>query len=88
MTWTITPTGAATATIAYSATCSGVAVTGTGSGTLNGATLNWTTSGTAANNCPYGLSGTATPDGAADLRVTYSGTVCGQPVSGTDTLHR
>ena len=40
MTWTITPTGAATATIAYSATCSGVAVTGTGSGTLNGATLN------------------------------------------------
>jgi hypothetical protein len=88
MNWTITPTGATSATIAYSATCSGVAVTGTGNGTLNSNTLNWTTSGSAANNCSFGLSGTAVPDSGADLRVTYSGTVCGLPVSGTDTLHR
>jgi hypothetical protein len=88
MNWTITPTGTASATIAYSATCSGVAVTGTGNGTLSGNTLNWTTSGTAANNCSFGLNGTAIPDSGADLRVTYSGTVCGLPVSGSDTLHR
>lgn len=88
MNWTITPNTATTATIAYTATCSGVAVNGTGSGTLNGNTLAWTTSGTAANNCSFGLNGTAVADSGADLRVTYSGTVCGTPVTGTDTLHR
>lgn len=88
MNWTITPTGATTATIAYTATCSGVPVTGTGSGTLNGTTLTWTTNGTAANNCAFGLNGTAAADTGTDLRVAYSGTVCGLPVSGTETLHR
>jgi hypothetical protein len=86
--WTISPTGATTATIAYTATCSGVAVAGTGNATLNGNTLTWATNGTAANNCAFGLSGTAVPDTAADLRVAYSGTVCGRPVSGTETLRR
>src|SRR5919204_1895174 len=47
MNWTITPTGSTTVAIVYSATCSGVAVTGTGSGTLTGTTLNWSTAGTA-----------------------------------------
>ncbi len=88
--WTITPTGANAATIAYNATCSGIAVTGTGSATLNGTTLNWTTTGTAANSCPFGLTGTAVPDTTitGDLQITYSGTVCGLPVAGADTLHR
>jgi hypothetical protein len=88
MNWTITPATATSATIAYTATCSGVAVSGTGTGTLDGTTLNWSTSGTAANNCAFGLNGTARADTGADLRVAYTGTVCGRPVSGTETLHR
>jgi hypothetical protein len=86
--WTIAPTGANTAAIAYTATCGGVPVAGTGSGTLNGTTLNWSTTGTAANACPFGLSGTAVPDSGTDLRVSYSGTVCGALVSGAEVLHR
>jgi len=88
MTWSITAVSATTATINYSATCAGVPVVGTANGALNGMTLNWTTTGTASNGCAFALSGTATPDTATDLRVTYSGTVCGLPVSGTEVLRR
>ena len=86
--WSITPATLTSATITYTAICAGVPVSGTANGTLNGGTLNWTTTGTAANACPYALSGTAVPDSAADLRVVYSGTVCGVPVSGSDVLRR
>lgn len=88
MTWTITAVTASTATINYSATCGGVPVVGTATGTLSGATLNWATTGTASNGCAFTLSGTATPDTTADLRVVYSGTVCGLPISGTEILRR
>ena len=88
MNWTVTPTGATTATIAYTATCAGVPVTGTANGTLNGTTMNWTTNGNAAV-CPFTMNGTAVPGAtASDLNVTYAGTVCSTPVSGADTLHR
>lgn len=87
MTWSIAPTSANAASIAYSATCGTIPVTGTGTGTLNGSTFNWTTTGTAANACPFGLSGTAVQDtGTTGLRVDYSGTVCGVPVAGTQIL--
>jgi hypothetical protein len=88
MTWTIAPTGAAAATITYTATCSGAVISGTANATLNGTTLNWSTNGTAANGCAYGLSGTAAPTDVTDLRVDYGGTVCGAPVTGTEMLHR
>jgi hypothetical protein len=88
MTWSVTPASVTAATITYTATCAGVPVAGTASGTLNGTTLNWTTSGTTASACSYALSGTAAPDGTTDLHVVFSGTVCGVPVSGSDTLHR
>src|SRR5438552_783911 len=63
--WSIAPATLTSATITYTATCAGVPVSGTANGTLNGATLNWTTTGTAANACPYALSGTAVPDTSA-----------------------
>ena len=89
MNWSVTQTGATTATITYAANCAGVPVTGTANGTLNGTTMNWTTTGTAANTCAFGLNGTAAPATVAtDLNLTYTGTVCGVPVSGSDTLHR
>jgi hypothetical protein len=88
MNWTITPTGATTATIAYTATCAGVPVSGNANGTLNGTTMNWTTNGTAAI-CPFALSGTAAPAASTtDLNVNYAGKVCSTPISGNDTLHR
>ena len=85
--YSITPTGANTATVTYSATCMGISGSGSGSGTMNGNTLTWTTTGN-AGPCPFSLSGTAVPSGASDLNVTYSGTVCGAPISGAQLLHR
>jgi hypothetical protein len=87
ITYTVTPTGATTATVNYTATCVGVPVTGTGSGTLSGSTFSWTTSGV-TGACSYSLNGTATPVAAADLNVMYGGTVCGVAVSGSEVLHR
>jgi len=91
MSWTVTPTSLNAASIVYSATCGGVQVSGTATGTLNDTTMNWTSSGT-AGTCTYALSGTsvavASSTSTTDLAFTYSGTVCGTPVSGADTLHR
>jgi len=87
-TYTVTPTGTNTANVTFGATCAGVAVSGNGNGTLNGNTLNWATSGN-AGACTFALTGTAVPStGASDLNITYGGTVCNAPVSGSDTLHR
>ena len=85
--WTVTPTGETTAAITYSATCGSVPVSGSATGTLSGTTMNWTTSGS-GGGCPFALNGTAVPAGSTDLAMTYTGTVCGAPVSGTDTLRR
>ena len=84
--YVVTPTGPTTATVNYSATCVGRAVTGSGSANLNGSTLEWTATGMSPS-CTLSLSGTAieVPTG---LSVLYSGQVCGLPVTGTDVLHR
>jgi len=86
VTYVVTPTGTNTASVTYSATCSGVPISGTGSGTAHGSTLDWIAAGT-AGICPFSLSGTATPQ-APNLNVTYAGTVCGAPVSGSTVLHQ
>lgn len=93
--YTVTPTSATTATITFSATCAGnVAVNGTGTGTLSGSTLNWNAQGTIAQgtfSCPFTFpngSNTAVPDGTNAVKVTYSGTVCGIPVSGSEVVHK
>ena len=85
-TYSVTPTGTNSATITYSATCAGMAVAGSGSATSDGSTLAWTTTGT-AGPCPFALNGTAVPAGS-NLKVAYSGTVCGAPVSGSEALHK
>jgi hypothetical protein len=87
MNWTVSPTGATTATIAYTATCEGVPVSGTANGSLNGTIMSWTTTGT-AGTCAFGLNGSAVPSATTDLNVGYSGNICGTNVSGTETLHR
>jgi hypothetical protein len=77
--------------IQFSATCAGVQASGTGKGTLSGSTLQWTAQGTATRDgltCPFNFTqGTAQLEGSG-VRVTYAGTVCGVPVSGSDLLQR
>ena len=87
--WSVTAVTPTTATIIYTTTCAGIPVTGPANGTVTGTTMNWTANGTAANTCAYAINGTATPATiATDLNITYTGTVCGTPASGSDTLHR
>lgn len=87
ITYTVTATGATTASVTYAATCSGVSISGSGSGSANGDTLTWSTTG-AAGVCPFSLTGTATPTGTSTANVTYTGTVCGLPVTGTSAVSR
>jgi len=85
-TYMITPTAASQATVSYSGTCSGMAITGTGTGVLSESMLTWSTVGQ-ASSCAFSLTGTATPIGT-ELQVTYAGTVCGGNVAGTQMLSR
>ena len=77
--------------IQFDGTCAGVQASGTGKGTLSGSTLQWTAQGTATRDgltCPFDVTqGTAQLEGNG-VRVTYAGTVCGVPVSGSDLLQR
>jgi hypothetical protein len=90
--WNATEQTSTSARGSFSATCANdLKVTGTAQGTLNGASVNWTASGTtsAPNQaaCSFTLAGTA--ELAADsIRVPYSGTVCQLPVSGVEILKR
>lgn len=91
--YTVIPLSTSSANVTFAATCGGnIAVTGSGTGTLSGATLNWTANGLVSQggvNCPFTLTnGTATQDAAGNIAVNYSGTVCGIPVSGTETVKK
>ena len=92
--YTVTPVTATTASVTFGATCGGnVDVTGTGTGTLSGSTLGWNASGTVTQggvNCPFAFTnGTAAQDSTgSNIVVTYSGTVCGISVSGTETVKK
>jgi Fe-S cluster assembly iron-binding protein IscA len=92
--YTVTPVSASTANVSFNATCGGnIAVNGSGTGTLSGSTLDWSANGLVAQggvNCPFTFTnGKATQDSAStNVIVTYSGTVCGIPVSGTETVKK
>lgn len=89
----VTPTSSTAATVTFVATCAtNIQVSGNGAGTLSGSTLGWSAQGSITQGeitCPFSFAnGTATAEGAGGLRVTYSGTVCGIAVSGTEVLAR
>ncbi len=91
--YVVTPTSTTTATVTFSATCaSGIEVTGNGTGTLTGTTLGWNAQGTVTQGtltCPFSFTnGTATAEGTSDLRVNYSGTVCGIAVNGSEVVRK
>jgi hypothetical protein len=75
----------------FEATCAGgVVLTGTASGTM-GDTIVWVASGKAtqgSTSCDFNLNGTGTFQGTSTIVISYSGTVCSIPVSGTETIKR
>ena len=86
---TMTPTSASGT---FKATCGGgLTLEGSAEGTLSGLTANLKADGTvtgAGINCPFGLTGTAVPEGLDSVRITYSGTTCLGPVSGSEVLKK
>jgi hypothetical protein len=91
--YTVTPTTASSANVTFTATCAGnINVTGSGSGTLSGSAINWSASGLVGQggvNCPFTFTNSkATLDATGQVVVAYTGTVCGIPVSGTETVKK
>lgn len=91
--YTVTPAGTSSATVTFAGTCaSNIQVTGTGTGKVNGSALEWSAQGVVAQGsltCPVTFAnGKATEDTAASIKVTYSGSVCGIAVSGTETVKK
>jgi hypothetical protein len=94
LTYTVTPTGTSSANVTFAATCaSNITVNGSGSGTLAGSIITWSASGLVGQggvNCPFTFNNnTATIDTAANtVQVAYTGSVCGIPVSGSETVKK
>lgn len=91
--YTVTPTTTSNANVSFSAICAGnIAVTGSGAGTLSGDTITWSANGLVGQggvNCPFTFTNSKATLGAdGQIAVNYSGTVCGIPVSGTETVKK
>ena len=91
--YTITPTSTTAATVTFTATCaSNITVTGSGSGTLSGSVVTFSSSGLVSQggvNCPFTFTNNkATLESNGQVVVNYTGTVCGIPVSGTETVKK
>ena len=90
--WKIATMTSTSASGTFKATCGGgLTLEGSAEGTLSGLTANLKADGTVTGsgiNCPFALTGTAVPEGLDAVRVTYSGTTCLGPVSGSELLKR
>ena len=91
--YTVTPTTATSANVSFTATCaSNITVTGSGAGTLSGSAITWSATGLVGQggvNCPFSFTNSkAKTDASGQLIVDYTGTVCGIPVSGTETVKK
>src|SRR5215471_2128997 len=94
LTYTVTPTGTNSAAVVFSATCaSNITVNGSGSGTLSGNVITWSAGGLVGQggvNCPFSFNNnTATIDSTSNtVAIAYTGSVCGIPVSGSETVKK
>jgi hypothetical protein len=90
----VTPTGTNSANVVFAATCaSNISVNGSGNGTLVGNVVTWSASGLVGQggvNCPFSFNNnTATIDSTSNqVTIAYTGTVCGIPVSGSETVKK
>ena len=86
---TLTPTSASGT---FKAACGGgLTLEGSAEGKLNGLTADLSASGTvggAGMACAFSLTGTAVPASLDSVRITYSGTTCLGPVSGSEVIRR
>lgn len=90
--WEVTEQTGTSASGTFSATCpGGLKVSGTARGTLLGATITWSATGTATvaglPPCAISLTGNAYLE-ADRIRVPYTGTTCLGPVQGEEVLKR
>ena len=72
---------------------SNITVNGSGSGTLTGNVVTWSAGGLVGQsgvNCPVSFNNnTATIDSTTNtVAIAYTGTVCGIPVSGSETVKK
>jgi hypothetical protein len=78
----------------FAATCaSNISVNGSGSGTLTGNVVTWSAGGLVGQggvNCPFSFNNnTATIDPTSNqVTIANTGTVCGIPVSGSETVKK
>lgn len=90
--YTVTPVNTTTATVTFAATCAGnIQVNGTGSGQVSGSSLDWAAQGLVSQggvNCPFAFANGKAVEDSSGIKITYSGTVCGIPVSGTEVVRR
>jgi hypothetical protein len=91
--WKISTMTATTASGTFKATCGGgLTLEGSAEGRLNGLTADLSASGTVGGTgnatCPFSLTGTAVPASLDSIRITYSGTTCLGPVSGSEVLRK
>ena len=90
--YTVTPVNTTTATVTFAATCAGnIQVTGSGNGQVNGSSLDWSAQGLVGQggvNCPFTFTNGKAVEDPGGIKVTYSGTVCGIPVSGTEIVKK
>jgi hypothetical protein len=91
--YTVTPTSTTAANVTFTATCAGnITVTGSGAGTLSGSVITWSASGLVGQggvNCPFTFANNkATLESNGQIVVNYTGTVCGIPVSGSETVKK
>ena len=91
-TWAVTSFTGTTGSGTFAATCFGnMQIAGSASGTINGSNIAWAANATAAlpgqATCAISLSGTATLQ-TDRITIPWTGTVCGTPLSGTETVKR
>ncbi|HET9369294.1 MAG TPA: hypothetical protein VFO19_03575 [Vicinamibacterales bacterium] len=89
--WTVTEFSGTSGSGTFTATClSGMAIAGTATGALSGDKITWSATATGTSNgstCPITLSGSATLE-SSQIRVPYTGTVCGTAVEGIEILRQ
>jgi hypothetical protein len=90
--YTVTPVTSTSATVTFSATCaSTIQVNGSGTGKVNGSTLEWTSQGLVSQgglNCPFTFTNGKASEDTGGVKIVYNGTVCGIPVSGEEVLKK
>ncbi len=92
MQWKVTSQTGAQFTGDFQATCAGgMTLAGTLVATHSDTSIPWAASGMAtqgATSCPFSVAGSGTFQGTSNILVTYAGTACSLPVSGSETITR